>query len=245
MARETHLDALAERLKEPRIRRVIQTIMIGDTDGTINRMDPDVLLATDLGLVKWELDKGFMIANPIYEEIFTRVLNIGFHDNIPSPSTWQWQTSDGHLDMNALFREFQDFWRNNSDTWQRWTNYTHAFPHLLLMAFLQRVVNATGRVEREYATGSGRMDLAIEYKGEWFIIEIKLLRKGQTFGWIQAQGLKQVIRYRNTFKPSAGHKKNITGVYLIIFDRRPKDQKAPWDERITWEVVGDVNVLGC
>jgi len=147
--------------------------------------------------------------------------------------------------MDALFKEFQDFWRNNSVTWQRWTTYTHAFPHLLLMAFLQRVVNASGRIECEYAAGSGRMDLAVEYKGEWHIIEIKLLRKGQTFGWLQTQGLKQVTRYRQTFRPPVGYHKNITGVYLIIFDRRPNNQKAPWDERITWEVVGDVNVLGC
>jgi len=245
MSRETHLDALGERLKEPRIRRVIQTIMTGETDGTINRMDPDVMLATDLGLIKWDLDKGFTIANPIYEEVLTRVLNIGFHDNIPSPTTWRWQTADGRLDMNLLLREFQDFWRHNSDTWQRWTSYTHAFPQLLLMAFLQRVVNAQGRVKREYAAGSGRMDLAVEYKGEWNIIEVKLLRSGQTFDWVKAKGMTQVVRYRDTFTPPTGCHKNITGVYLIIFDRRPKNQKAPWDERITWEVDGDVKVLGC
>jgi hypothetical protein len=107
------------------------------------------------------------------------------------------------------------------------------------------VVNAAGRVEREYASGSGRMDLAVEYKGEWNIIEIKLLRKGRTFEWVKAQGLKQVTRYRQTFVPPVGCHKNITGVYLVIFDRRPKNMKPPWDERITWEREDDVNVLGC
>jgi hypothetical protein len=244
-ARETHLDALAERLKDPRIRRVVQTIMIGETDASINRLDPDVLLATDLGLIKWDIDKGFTIANPVYEEILTRVLNIGFHDNMPSPSTWRWQTPDGRLDMDALLQEFQNFWRNNSDTWERWTSYTHAFPHLLLMAFRQRVVNAEGRVEREFATGNGRMDLAVEYKGEWNIVEIKLWRKNQTLDRIKAEGLKQVRRYRETFVPPVGCHKNITGTYLVIFDRRPEDAKPPWDERITREIADDVTVLGC
>jgi len=224
---------------------VVQTIMIGDTDGTMNRLDPDVMLATDLGLIKWDIDTGFMIANPIYEDILTRVLNIGFHDNVPSPSTWRWQTADGHLDMNLLLREFQDFWRNNADTWQRWTTYTHAFPHLLLMAFLQRIVNAKGRVKREYAVGSGRMDLAIEYRGEWNIIEIKLWRKGFSYDRVKAEGMKQVTRYRDTFVPPVGAHNNITGVYLIIFDRRPKNMMPPWDERITWDVDGNVTVLGC
>ena len=244
-ARETHLDALGERLKDPRIHRVIQTIMTGETDASINRMDADVMLATDLGLVKWDIDNGFTIANPIYEEVLTRVLSLGFHDNMPSPSSWHWQTPDGRLDMDALLKEFQDFWRDHADTWERWTNYTEAFPHLLLMAFLQRVVNATGRVERDFATGRGRMDLAVEYKGDWNIIEIKLWRKGRTFEWVREQGLKQVARYHQTFVPPVGHHKNIMGTYLVIFDRRPEDIKPPWDERISWEQDGDVTVLGC
>jgi hypothetical protein len=51
--------------------------------------------------------------------------------------------------------------------WEKKSKYTEAFPHLLLMAFLQRVTNGHGRIEREYAAGSGRMDLAVEYNGRW------------------------------------------------------------------------------
>jgi len=244
-ARETHLDALAVRLRDPRIHRVVQTIMTGEIDVSINRDDPDVMLATDLGLIQWDIDKGFTIANPVYEEILTRVLNLGFHDNMPSPSSWRWQTPDGRLDMDALLREFQDFWRNHSETWEQWTNYTEAFPHLLLMAFLQRVINSGGRIEREYATGRGRMDLAVEYKGEWNIVEIKLLRKGRSFDKVKAEGLKQVKRYCETFVPPVGYHKNIKSAYLVIFDRRPEDVLPSWDERIIWEQEEEVTVLGC
>ena len=244
-ARETHLDALAERLKDTRIRRVVQSIMIGETDASLNRINPDVMLATDLGLVKWDINKGFTIANPIYEEILTRNLNLGYHDNMPSPSTWRWQTPDGRLDMDALLHEFQDFWRNHSDVWEQWTTYTEAFPHLLLMAFLQRVINAGGRIEREYATGRGRMDLAVEYLGEWHIIEIKLLRTSQTFERVKTEGLKQVTRYRDTFTPPVGCHKNMAGIYLVIFDRRPDEVKPSWDERITWEKTEQVTIAGC
>jgi hypothetical protein len=48
------------------------------------------------------------------------------------------------------------------------------------MAFLQRVTNGTGRIEREYVASRGRMDLAVEYHGTRNIIEIKLLRQGKT-----------------------------------------------------------------
>ena len=244
-ARETHLDALAERLKEERIRNVVQPILVGDNASNLDPNHRDVMLAMDLGLIKWDTENGFTIANPVYEDILTNTLNSVYFAQVPSPSTWRWQTADGRLDMNLLLREFQDFWRNNSNIWERWTEYTHAFPHLLLMAFLQRVVNAKGRVKREYAAGSGRMDLAVEYMGEWNIIEIKLLRNGQSFNYVKEKGLEQVIRYRETFVPPVGYHKNIAGVYLIIFDRRSKKQKATWDERISWEKVGEVTVLGC
>jgi hypothetical protein len=244
-ARETHLDALAERLKDPRIRDVVQLILTGGTGPNLDPNNPDVTLATDLGLIKWDSDRGFTIANPIYEEILTRTLNSVYFIQVPSPSSWRWQTSDGRLDMDALLHEFQDFWRSHSEVWEQWTKYTEAFPHLLLMAFLQRVVNATGRVEREYATGRGRMDLAVEFKGEWNIIEIKLLRTGQTFEKVKTEGLKQVTRYRDTFVPPVGFHKRITGVYLVVFDRRSEAEKPLWDERITWTQEGEVTVLGC
>jgi len=245
MARETHLDALGERLKDPRIRGIVQLILTGDNGPTLDIHHPDMSLAMDLGLVKWDLEQGFTIANPIYEEIITHTLQSVYFMQIPSPSSMRWQTTDGGLDMDALMLEFQDFWQNHSETWEQWTNYTEAFPQLLLMAFLQRVVNSDGRVEREYATGRGRVDLAVEYKGEWNIIEIKLLRKGRTFEKVKAEGLKQVKRYCETFVPPIGYQKNLNSAYLVIFDRRPDDIKPSWDERIRWEHVDDVTVIGC
>jgi len=245
MARETHLDALAERLKDPRIHRVVQPILTGDTGSNLDPNHPDLILAMDLGLVKWDMDRGFMITNPVYEDILTRTLNSVYFAQVPSPSSWRWQTPDGRLDMDALMQEFQDFWRNHSEIWEQWTKYTEAFPHLLLMAFMQRVVNGGGRIEREYATGRGRMDLAVEYKGEWNIVEIKLLRTGRSFDQVRAEGIKQVKRYFDTFVPPVGYHKNVQNVYLIIFDRRSDDVKPSWDERITWEHDSNITILGC
>ena len=244
-ARETHLDALAERLKDPRIHGVVQLILSGDNGANLDPLHPDVVLAMDLGLVKWDTDRGFMISNPLYEDILTRTLNSVYYAQVPPPSSWRWQRPDGLLDMDALMSEFQDFWRNHSEIWEQWTKYTEVFPHLLLMAFLQRVINGGGRIEREYATGRGRMDLAVEYKGEWNIIEIKLWRAKRTLEQVKAEGLKQVTRYRDTFVPPVGYHKHITGVYLVIFDRRPEDEKPPWDERISREQDGDVTVVKC
>jgi hypothetical protein len=245
MARETHLDALAERLKEKRIREVIQPILTGDASPNLSTNHPSMMLAIDLGLIKWDTHQGFTIANPIYEDILTRHLNLGFYEQMPAPEGLRWQKPDGRMDMDALLHEFLNFWQTHSETWAQWTSYTEAFPHLLLMAFMQRLTNGGGRIEREYAAGRGRMDLAVEYHGEWNLVEVKLWRAGRTFAQVKEEGVKQVARYRDTFAPPVGGSTTVAGCYLIIFDRRPAASDLAWSERITWTQEGDITIVGC
>ena len=106
------------------------------------------------------------------------------------------------------------------------------------MAFLQRVLNGNGRVERECAAGKGRMDLGIEYKGQWYVIEIKIVRDHDSLQTVREEGLEQIGRYRDQFTAD-------TPAWLVIFDRRTKIRKKSWDERISWERDGDVTVVGC
>jgi hypothetical protein len=237
-ARETHLDALEVRLRNRAIRRVIESIITGDTDLSLTRTNPDVELAMDLGLITWHTETGFVIANPIYEEILTRHLNAPYHDNLPPPSSWQWKKANGSLDMDSLLREFQRFWRKNSEIWEQKADYTEAFPHLLLMAFLQRIFNGGGRVEREYAAGRGRVDLAIEYDKRWYIIEIKLIRSYDTPEEVREEGLRQIQTYRDRIDPAAP-------AYLVVFDRRPQAKQFPWDKRISWTQEGTITVVWC
>jgi len=237
-ARETLLDALRRRLREPRIRRMVESIITGELNPNLGLTNPDVMLAMDLGLVRWTSATGLIISNPIYTEILTRELNSGYHDILPPPTSWQWQNADGDLDMEKLLKAFQKFWRRYADLWEEKADYTEAFPHLLLQAFLQRVFNGGGRIERECAAGRGRMDIGLEFQDHRYIIEIKLIRDHDSPQTIREEGLEQISAYRDTYSPDAP-------AYLLIFDRRPKTKEKSWDERIFWEVVGDVTVLGC
>ena len=237
-ARETHLDALGERLKDPRIRRVVEPVITGEFSPDLGRTNPDVMLALDLGLVQWTSETGLTISNPVYTEILTRHLNSGYHDIMPPPSSWQWQKPDGNVDMDKLLKEFQKFWRRYADKWEEKADYTEAFPHLLLLAFLQRVFNGGGRIEPDCAAGRGRMDLGIEYNGQWYIIEIKLVHHHDGPQTVREEGLEQIRKYRDKIARGAP-------AYLLIFDRRPKTKEKSWDERISWEQDDDVTVLGC
>jgi hypothetical protein len=240
LARETHLDALAYRLEDPQIRKVIESLMTGEPDTRLAEGEP-FRLCLDLGLVSIE-GRSPQVANPIYREVLARQITFGTQMAIPEPE-WKWAKPDGTLDMDALLKEFQKFWRNNSEIWEEQADYKEAFPHLLLMAFLQRITNGEGRIEREYAAGRGRMDLAVEYKGAWNIIEIKLLRKNKTFEGVMEEGSRQILQYRERVDPKAP-------CYLVIFDRRPEPSadspgKPSWDERLKWIAGAAVTVLGC
>jgi hypothetical protein len=235
MARETHLDSLVYRLDDPRVRYVIETLMTGESDPKLTESE-GFRLCTDLGLVSKE--KGTpQIANPIYREVLAQQMTYGTQDAIPEPD-FRWQKADGSLDMDALLKEFQKFWRRNADIWEEKSDYTEAFPHLLLQAFLQRVLNGGGQITREYAAGRGRMDLLVAYGGSESIIEIKLIHSYDTPAIVREEGLEQIVRYRDKVGGNPP-------CYLVIFDRREPAKKAPWDERISWMVDGGVTVIGC
>jgi hypothetical protein len=235
LARETHLDSLAFRMKDPGIRGVMESLITGASDPNLVESD-GFRLCLDLGLVA--IEKSIpQVANPIYREVLARHITYGSQLAIPEPE-WQWEKADGSLDMDQLLKEFQIFWRENSEIWEEKSDYTEAFPHLLLQAFLQRVLNGGGRIEREYAAGRGRMDLFVEYKSSKYIIEVKLIHPRQSPEAIKATGLRQTAKYRDTRSPEAP-------AYLVIFDRRPESKQKEWSERLLWDVENGVAVLQC
>ena len=241
MARETHLDTLAYRLEDSRIRKVMESLMTGEPDISLAEGEA-FRLCLDLGLVCIN-DGSPAVANPIYREVLAREITFAPQMAIPKQE-WKWEKPDGMLDMDTLLTEFQIFWRNNSEIWEEQSNYHEVFPHLLLMAFLQRVTNGKGRIEREYAAGRGRMDLAVEYNGGWNIIEIKLLRKGRTFESVKTEGIQQTLNYRDAFSRSLdGSGSGNPQCYLVIFDRRP--EKPSWEERLCRITHEQVVVIGC
>ncbi len=220
-SRATHIDSLGERLKEERVRRVIQPMIIGESDPTLGRSDRDVEFCLDLGLIAWE--GSLVIANAVYREVIVRYLGQNYQDNIPAPE-FVWQRPDGSLDMDILMEEFQKFWAWNSEIWEEKADYTEAFPHLLLMAFLQRILNGGGIVDREYAAGRGRMDLLIRFGGRSNLVEIKLVHPRMGRQATRNQGLEQIERYADQTRPDTCH--------LVIFDRRPDQRTASWEERL-------------
>lgn len=222
MRRETHLDQLVDKLKEPRVQRVISPMLQGQKLAQVVSQD-DIQYVIDLGLVSRTPD-GLQITNPIYREIIPRELNFITQLNFESTVQPTWYiSSDGRLEMEKLLAAFQQFFREHSESWIERFEYAEAGPQLLMQAFLQRIINGGGRVEREYGLGRGRTDLLIiwPYPGgqQRVVIELKI-RRGPLEQTI-AQGLEQTWTYLDRVGAEAGH--------LVIFDR---DKKRSWEEKI-------------
>ncbi|MBK8802600.1 MAG: AAA-like domain-containing protein [Fibrobacteres bacterium] len=231
-SRAVHIDSLAERLRDPKVKRIVQPILAGDSDPTLADGD-DFRLCLDLGLVA--LENGVpSIANPIYREVLIRTLNYGQQLAIPAPE-FRWTKDDGDLDLEALFDEFADFWRENGDLWELKADYTEVFPHLLLMAFFQRVLNGGARLTREAAVGRERMDMLIEWKGHKHIIEIRLVHPRHGREATLKKGLNQIDRYADKVGRDATQT-------LVIFDRTPAGRAMSWEERLRREEHQDVVV---
>jgi hypothetical protein len=84
--RDVHLDSLAARLEEPRIRAILEPMLAGELLGNVP--EDDRRFAMDLGLVRATDEGGLEVANPIYREVIARSLASGVRATLPPEGTW-------------------------------------------------------------------------------------------------------------------------------------------------------------
>ena len=217
LRRDTHLDQLGDKLREDRVRRVIEPMLSGD-DGRATEHDYEYV--RDLGLVA--ADDPTRIANPIYREVIPRELTWLVQQSLDLDTKWYVDAAGG-LDVPKLLTGFQEFFREHSEHWLGRFQYQEAGVQLLLQAYCQRVVNGGGKVYREYGLGRRRADLLLSWpRGDgWsrFVVECKVLRGRRKA--TERRGLEQTAAYMDLCGAEAGH--------LVIFDR---NEERSWEEKI-------------
>ena len=231
--RGTHLDSLMEKATDPRVRPIVEQVMLG---GMISEAIPadDVAYALDLGLLVQE--RGVLKpANPIYSETIGRYLSRRKQDEVMIclPEN-PWVRDDG-LDMPGLMAAFQQFWRENASESAVPFQYREAYPHLVLQAFLQRVINGGGQIVREMALGSGRLDLGVHFRGAVYAVEVKtrpLYEKSRE------KAYAQMAKYIDRLGVREG--------WLVVVD---SDLAKPWDGKISNEDIAfdgkAIHVVSC
>jgi hypothetical protein len=242
LARQTHLDSLAGKLHEPRVRRVLEPVLAGTLANLDAVYDDDALYVCDLGLIA--RGNPLRVANPIYREIIARVLASSVEGNV-TVDPRSFVLPDGRLDFRKLLEEFAAFWTEHHEVLTRRDAYHEAAPQLVLMGFLHRIVNGGGYVAREYGVGRGRIDLSIRWpytdgqgKRGWQqeAVEMKVWRDRAKDPL--EQGLRQLGEYVKRLGLDRGT--------LVLFDRRSDapdiEQRTRFEQAVT-EQGFDVLVL--
>ena len=233
LERRSHIDSLIARLHEPRVRRILEPMLAG-TALIVDPLNDDLSYVLGLGLVRVERGE-LQIANPIYREVIPRALTLVQQISIHQPTEW-YVRSDGTLDVPKLLAAWQVFWRKDGHLAAEGFAYREAGPHLMLMAFLQRIVNGGGQVEREYGLGRGALDLMIVWKAERHAIEVKIRR--DTEAEAEAEALDQIARYLDRAGLAEG--------WLVMFDLR---KELPWTDKLFLREVDHaakaIRIVGC
>ena len=227
LSRRTHLDQLAHKLEEERVRRVVEPILSG---GEVRHDGRDLEYVRDLGLLA--ADSPPRIANSIYQEVVPRELGHVLQDSLDVQAAW-YVDDDGGLNMDKLLKAFSTFFSEHAEHWlARFGDYPEAAPQLILQSYLQRVVNGGGRIEREYGLGRGRTDLLVLWPREagqpsdlWerFVVECKVLRDSdrKSLAWTVEKGVQQTLGYMKRCDAKEGH--------LVVLDRRNEERRLSED----------------
>jgi Holliday junction resolvase len=202
---------------------------------SVDVISDDFYYTCDLGLIRQTPQK-IEPSNPIYAEVIARTLNANLQADLSRNNHTYIiprYLKNGKIDVTYLLQDFQQFWRENSDIWIEKFNYKEAAPHLILQAFLQRVINGGGDILREMAAGTGRTDLCVVYENQKYPIELKIWKGEKSY----QKGVEQTAEYMDTFGCTEG--------WLVIFNRNPE---ISWEEKIYMkkESVGNkvVHVVG-
>ncbi|WP_206641668.1 ATP-binding protein [Nonomuraea polychroma] len=224
-ARATHLDSLVARLHEPRVKRVMEPVVAGAFPHVDPTFSDDLSYVRDLGLIKQK--PPLEVANSIYREVILRVLGDPTEQYVMADPR-SFVLPDGRFDLPRLLQEFVVFWREHGEVLIRQEGYHEAACQIILMAFLHRLVNGGGYLDREYAAGTKRLDVLVRWPytgpdGERLMqreaMELKVWRTGGDDPL--PDGLAQLDRYLDRLSLPTG--------VLVIFDRRP--EAPPWKER--------------
>jgi hypothetical protein len=220
LKRDTHIDQLYAKLDEERVRNIVMPLLHGENPS--NYTLDDVQYCIDLGLLKNK--SSFEIANPIYKEILPRELSYLQQLKIPENSCDYIEGKQ--LLMDVLMQKFVAFYRENA---LEKIFYHEITPHILLMAFLQRIINGGGQIIREYALGRKRLDLGIIFGPDKFAIEIKVKEQEKTWG--EENGREKSLTQLSDYMDSLGINDN---GYLVVFSR---DFTPGWEGRFRDEKI--------
>jgi hypothetical protein len=216
LSKPLYQGAPLSRIREEPIQRILNAMLSENNAVAESLSAEDIFYAREIGLLAD--NPPLRLMNPIYREAIAQVLTFHASNNIDLERK-SFINAAGMLDVNVIVKEFATWWKRNAAFMLKGNYYSEAAAQLVFMAWLQRVVNGGGIIDREYGVGRGRIDVLIRWPHpaarnpqEWQHEAFELKVWSDDVGDPLEEGLEQLERYLDGL--------NLTQGTLVIFDRR-------------------------
>lgn len=216
-------ESLTEKLDSyPELERILHTLLFVGKDIPYNADSEVITLASMFGFVK-NKDGNVTITNRIFEtRLYNRFLSMEElqENDIYKASLWDKNQFivGGHLDMRLVLERFvQHFSDIYADSDEK---FIEESGRKLFLLYLRPIINGSGNYYIEPRTRSmGRTDVIIDYRGEQYLIELKIWR-GREY---HNRGEQQIIGYLDDYHKNKGYmlnfcfnKKKQAGIQEIV-----------------------------
>ena len=223
--KNTLFESLSEKLSRyPELNDMLQSLLFTGKAIAYNYYEPSISVATMFGFVK--NDHGVLaIANRIFETwLYNLYLSTSemqkqqiYSDALMDKNQF---IVNGHLNMRMILERFvvhfHDLYGNSTE------KFIEQEARKYFLLYLRPIINGTGNYYIEAETREQkRTDVIVDYRGEQYIIEMKIWR-GQEYN---ARGEKQLSEYLDSYHVNQGYlisfnfnQKKEIGVHEILFE---------------------------
>ncbi|MDO4337469.1 MAG: AAA-like domain-containing protein [Eubacteriales bacterium] len=202
--KNTLFDSLANKLSDyPELREMIYALLFYGKEIPYNSLNKPIEIAEMFGFIKNENNKA-VISNRIFETVlYNLFLSEEVVGNRIYDSALQNKNQfikDGKLDMKLVLEKFVeafDYLYGDQNE-----KFIEDVGRRYFMLFLKPIINGTGNCYVEARTRKmNRTDIVVDYRGEQFVVELKLWR-GKKY---HADGEKQISEYLDFYHLKKGY----------------------------------------
>ncbi len=213
-SRNSNFESLFKNARKPGIFSIVLDLLEGKRHRYNILQDDDVDLGVKYGIFS-EQNQQLSLANLIYAQVLYQhfekdLRQLDINDLVVDS---RFVDASGHLDFRLVLDKFQAFMKAKGASVAKHPSFAEATGQLLLLSYLDLLVNGKGWTFKEVQSGEGRIDVICCYKTQKEVVELKLWYGASGYD----KGAEQLARYLES--------ENLHRGYLVVFDRRDNAQK--------------------
>nr|WP_296488345.1 AAA-like domain-containing protein [uncultured Acetatifactor sp.] len=205
----------------PELRDMMEQILYEGKEVSFSPDIKPINLGIMFGFLREKADR-VVIANRVFE---MRLLNLFITEEAIKRDSFQCSEYDksrfiqsGRLDMKRVLEKFvehfQEIYGDNDE------KFIEKYGRKFFLLYLKPIINGTGNYYLEAQTrDAGRTDVVVDYRGEQFVVEMKIWRGNE----YNERGESQLVAYLDYFRRKKGYmlsfnfnQKKETGVKTIM-----------------------------